>query len=443
MDWPTFLDTDQQIAFWTILVGIVCNSCCALLGCFLVLRRMSMLGDAISHAVLPGLVLAFILSGTLNALPMFIGAALFAMLTAGLSRLLSSIGTTSEESGLGIVFTSLFALGILLIQIFAENVHLDRDAVLEGAIEYVTLETTVLFGRTWPSSLAVTGTVLAGVLIWLFLFWKQIKAASFDPAYASAIGLHGHAMLAVLVILVARCVFAAFKIVGTVLVVAMLVIPAASAQLLCQQLSRMLIVSVFFSIAATIAGYYAAWHLNSSAAGMMAVMAGAGYCGALFFSPTQGLLATQYQRRKLKQRIFAEDILGVLFRYEESAERTDENGHLRGMQPDELKRLIGEKYNAKSMKRLIKNKLVTISNEQEYQLTAEGKRNGQRIIRGHRLWESFLDREFELPEDHLHEAAHQMEHYLDQESRSSIEKQLGSPASDPHGKNIPPQPEDE
>ncbi len=95
------------------------------------------------------------------------------------------------------------------------------------------------------------------------------------------------------------------------------------------------------------------------------------------------------------------------------------------------------------MKRLIKSKLVTTSADQEYLLTAAGKRNGQRIIRGHRLWESFLDREFKLPEDHLHEAAHQMEHYLDQESRSSIEKQLGSPASDPHGKNIPPQPEDE
>ncbi len=443
IDWPSFLDTDQQIAFWTILVGIVCNSCCALLGCFLVLRRMSMLGDAISHAVLPGLAMAFILSGTLNALPMFIGAAVFAMLTAGLSRLLSSVGNTSEESGLGIVFTSLFALGILLIQVFAENVHLDRDAVLEGAIEYVTLETTTLFALQWPTSLGVTSMVLIGVLIWLALFWKQIKAASFDPVYASAIGLHGHAMLAVLVILVALCVVAAFKIVGTVLVVAMLVIPAASAQLICQQLSRMLGVSVLFAIAATITGYYAAWHLNTNAAGMMAVMAGVGYFGALLFSPSQGLLLSQHHRRKLKQRIFAEDILGVLFRYEESAEKTGDTSSSRGMPLSELKQLIGEKYSTKSMKRLIKSNLVTTSEDQKYLLTAAGKRNGQRIIRGHRLWESFLDREFKLPEDHLHEAAHQMEHYLDQESRSSIEKQLGSPASDPHGKNIPPQPEDE
>ncbi len=443
IDWPVFLDTDQQIAFWTILVGIVCNSCCALLGCFLVLRRMSMLGDAISHAVLPGLAMAFIFTGALNALPMFIGAAIFAMLTAGLSRLLSSIGQTSEESGLGIVFTSLFALGILLIQVFAENVHLDRDAVLEGAIEYVTLETTTLFGLQWPTSLGVTGGVLICVLIWLVLFWKQIKAASFDPVYASAIGLHGHAMLAVLVILVALCVVAAFKIVGTVLVVAMLVVPAASAQLICHQLARMLAVSVLFAIAATISGYYAAWHLNSSAAGMMAVMAGVGYFGALLFSPSQGLLFTQYHRRKMKYRIFAEDILGILYRYEESSQKSNDAHDLRGMKLSKLKELIGEKYNAKSMKRLLSEKLVAASEDQEYLLTAIGKRNGQQIIRGHRLWESFLDREFKLPEDHLHEAAHQMEHYLDQESRSSIEKQLGSPTSDPHGKNIPPQLEDE
>ena len=441
--WPVFMSTDQQIAFWTILVGVVCNSCCSLLGCFLVLRRMSMLGDAISHAVLPGLALAFILSGTLNALPMFTGAALFAMLTAGLSKLLSSHRNTSEESGLGIVFTTLFALGILLIQLFAENVHLDRDAVLEGAIEYVTLETTTLFGLQWPTSLWVTGSVLVGVLIWLVLFWKQIKVASFDPAYASAIGLHGHAMLAVLVIFVALCVVAAFKIVGTVLVVAMLVIPAASAQLVCHRLNRMLFVSVLFSIASTVTGYYAAWYLNSNAAGMMAVMAGVGYVFALLFSPSQGLLFTHYHRRKLKQRIIAEDILGVLFRYEESAETSDETGSSPGMGLSELKRLVGEKYSSQSMKRLIKENLVSSRLDQKYLLTAAGKRLGQRIGRGHRLWESFLDREFALPEDHLHEAAHQMEHYLDQESRSSIEQQLGSPASDPHGKKIPPRPADD
>ncbi|MBL4885796.1 MAG: metal ABC transporter permease, partial [Planctomycetaceae bacterium] len=269
IDWPFFLDPIQRQAFWTILVGISCNSCCALLGCFLVLRRMSMLGDAISHAVLPGLVIAFIVTSTTNALPMFIGAAIFAMLTAGLSRLLSSFGQTSEESGLGIVFTSLFALGILLIQMYAGKVHLDRDAVLEGAIDFVTLDTTEWLGLQWPASLGVTCVVLACVIIWLLLFWKEIKAASFDPVYASAIGLHGHAMLAILVILVALCVVASFKIVGCVLVVAMLVVPAASAQLICHQLFRMLLVAVLFAIAATVSGYYAAWYLNTNSAGMM------------------------------------------------------------------------------------------------------------------------------------------------------------------------------
>lgn len=434
IEWPVFLDFVTRQAFWTILVGLLCNSCCAILGCFLVLRRMSMLGDALSHAVLPGLAIAFIVTSSTAALPMFIGAAVFAMLTAGLSRLLTSLGHTSEESGLGIIFTAFFALGILLIQVFAANVHLDRDAVLEGAIEYVTLDTMMLGGREWPVSFWVTGLVLSLVVSWLTLFWKEIKAATFDPVYASAIGLYGQTMLGILIVLVALCVVSAFKIVGSVLVVAMLVVPAAAAQLMCHTLWKMLVISILFASLSTISGYLLARELNSSAAGMMAVMTGLCYAGALLFSPTQGLLMIRWKRRYLQERIYEEDILAVMYRWQEETGEAQ-----RPIAPETLKSLAGAAYRESVLRQLQRTGLIYRLNNEEFILTEQGKNMGQRMVRGHRLWETFLGSEFILPEDHLHEAAHQMEHYLDPESHLQIEEQLGSPQSDPHGRHIPPE----
>lgn len=432
IDWPVFLDFASRQAFWTILVGMCANACCAILGCFLVLRRMSMLGDALSHAVLPGLALAFIVTSSTASVPMFIGAAIFAMLTAGLSRLLHAMGHTTEESGLGIVFTAFFALGILLIQLFAENVHLDRDAVLEGAIEYVTIDTITWMGLDWPASLPTTALVLAGVIVWLLLFWKEVKAATFDPTYASAIGLHGQTMLGVLVILVAVCVVAAFKIVGSVLVVAMLVVPAASAQLISHKLRNMLFVSVAFALVSTALGYWAARSLNTSAAGMMAVMSGLGYLLALLFSPTQGLIFTRLQQRNLQEQIHTEDILGTLYRHQEQG---DDGSSL---SPARMKELAGPACRPAVIRRLEKAGLLRRTASENFQLTPDGIRLGERVVRGHRLWESFLESEFVLPQDHLHEAAHQMEHFIDQESQSALNEQLGSPAADPHGRQIPP-----
>lgn len=436
LDWPAFLDPTLRLAFWTILVGTIANVTCAILGCFLVLRRMSMLGDALSHAVLPGLVIAFIVTGSTSSVPMFLGATLFAMLTAGLTRLLTTHGQASEESSLGIVFTSFFALGILLVQIFAEKVHIDRDAVLEGAIEYVALDTVPFLGLMWPAALWTTLFVLVAVIGWLTLFWKEIKTAVFDTDYAAAIGLYGYTMLATLIVLVAVCVVASFKIVGSILVVAMLIVPGASAQLLTQRLRNMILISCLFAAMSTAIGYAIAWQLNTSAAGMMAVVSGLGYVLAITFSPSQGLIALKLRRLRLQQRIHAEDVLGILYRWEESHKG---QGLRRYPQLQDIHEIAGDDFRHSSLGQLSKVGLIDVDRESRYSLTDKGRAAAERIVRGHRLWESFLDTEFQLPEDHLHDAAHLMEHYLDQESREQIERDLGSPEADPHGRSIPPQ----
>ena len=159
--------TGYQIEFWIVALGILSNVSCALLGCYLVLRRMSLLGDAISHAVLPGLVLAFLFTGSRASLPMFAGAMAVGMLTAFLSQSVHRIAKVSEDTGMGVVFTSLFALGVILIQIPGVNqVDLDPSCVLMGQIEFEVLDKVDFLGLSIPSAVKP----LAGVLLLNLLF---------------------------------------------------------------------------------------------------------------------------------------------------------------------------------------------------------------------------------------------------------------------------------
>ena len=150
--WLSADPRDVTLGLRTIAVGSVCNVSCAVLGCYLVLRRMSMLGDAISHAILPGLVIGFLLTGSISIVPMFAGALVFGMLTAFLTQTLQTYGRVSEDAGMGVVFTSLFALGVVLISGIG-RMHLDQDCVFEGKIDLVAIDITDFWGLSVPLAL--------------------------------------------------------------------------------------------------------------------------------------------------------------------------------------------------------------------------------------------------------------------------------------------------
>ena len=177
------------IACWTIIIGCLCAIPASLVGSFLVLRRMSLLGDAISHAVLPGVAIAFLISGQVSGVPIFIGAILTAILTAFLTRALASSGVVNEQAGLGVVFTSLFAMGVLLISRAAENIDLDPGCVLYGAIEFVPLETVSIGSFEIPRTVVPLGVTALATIAFIFVFFKELKITSFDAALAESMGL--------------------------------------------------------------------------------------------------------------------------------------------------------------------------------------------------------------------------------------------------------------
>ncbi|KOY14029.1 metal ABC transporter permease [Paenibacillus xylanivorans] len=287
--------------FWIILTAILVSSACAILGCFLILRRMALVGDAISHAVLPGIAIAFLWSGSRDSLWMLLGATVFGLLTVFFIQSLQAGGLSSDAS-IGIVFTALFAVGVILISLNAGHIDLDLDCVLFGEIAYVQWDTLTLGGTdVGPRAVWMLGITLLVILVVIGLFYKQFKLCAFDPALAAACGIPVVLFHYLLMGLVSMTSVASFESVGSILVVGMLIVPAATAYLLTDRLGKMILYSVLVGAASSVGGYIMAYALDASIAGCMVAVAGILFVLALLLSPKHGIVF-RYARRKFAAR---------------------------------------------------------------------------------------------------------------------------------------------
>lgn len=285
---------------WIVLTGALAAGSCGLLGCFLILRRMALVGDAISHAVLPGIVIAFLFSGSRAMLPMLVGAAALGLLTAFLIQTLHERAGVQQDASIGITFTSLFALGVVLVSALAGHVDLDQECVLYGEIAYTPWDLLVVGGRELgPRPTWILGTVFLLDLALVGLLFKELKLCSFDPQMAACLGINVSLVHYLLMGAVSLSTVAAFESVGAILVVAMLIVPAATAYLLTDRLEAMLALSVGVGAASSLGGYLLAQRLDASIAGCMTVVAGLLFALALVFSPSHGILARAAAHRHL------------------------------------------------------------------------------------------------------------------------------------------------
>ncbi|WEK53431.1 MAG: metal ABC transporter permease [Candidatus Cohnella colombiensis] len=277
-------------AIWIMLTGSLVATCCAILGCFLILRKMALIGDAISHSVLPGIVIAFLISGSRDSFFMLLGAALIGFITVFLIQLFHQGGVQSDAS-IGVVFTSMFAAGVLLISLNAQQVDLDLDCVLYGEIAYVQWNPLILGGiELGPKAVWLLGITLFLIVAIIGLFYKQMKICAFDPALAVALGIPVALFHYTLMGLVSMATVSSFESVGAILVVGLLIIPPATAYLLTERLSVMIVISVVIGVFCSIAGYFTAAMLDASIAGCMVCVAGLLFVLAFLFSPSHGIV---------------------------------------------------------------------------------------------------------------------------------------------------------
>lgn len=434
MNIPNVLSLFDAPALSTIAVAAVAGASCAMLGCYLVLRRMSLLGDAISHAVLPGIALGFLIGGSTTSAWIFACAAGVGLLTTFLVQALTDQGQIAEDSSLGVVFTSLFALGVVMIAIVGPRVDLDLDCVLYGLLELVPLDTVTFFDIEIPRALISLTAVLVLTVVFVALFWKELKIVSFDPQLADAMGLRAAAVHYLLMGMVALAVVAAFNAIGSVLVLAMLVVPPVTGHLLSDRLGRMMAWAVAAAVASAVLATAGDAYLDVGVAPLLPLMSGALFIVALFFAPRHGLTTRLWHRLALAVRIKAEDVMAALYRCEE----------------------MGDAAAGLSWRRCLaaagRGPLAWLALPQlwiggrarwpaggQVQLTERGREAARSLVRSHRLWEAYLGEHFELPLDHLHAPAERIEHYIGPSLREQLARELAGPGTDPHGKQIPPE----
>ena len=435
MTW-TSLDT------WIAVTAMLSALACALPGCYLVLRRMSMMGDAISHAVLPGLAVAFLVTHSRDSLPMFIGAAAVGVMTAVFVDWVHRLGKVEESASMGVVFTTLFALGLILLVRGADHVDLDPGCVLYGAVELVPLDTRDFLGFEVPRAVVNLSLVLLINLVFVGAFFKELLISTFDPALSDTVGIRSRWMNFLLMGVVATTAVAAFESVGSILVIAMMIVPAATAQLLTDRLSTMLALSCVVATVSAWLGHLSAITLprllgfqDTNTAGMMAVVAGICFFLAVLFAPRKGVISKMHYQQTLALKVMGEDILGMLFRLEEAGPQSE---FLSTDESFEKALAIGPFHRKWVTWSLRRNGLIRPQNS-HWELTDSGRDKARRLVRSHRMWEVYLHQHLELPVDHLHSTAHRLEHSTDPGQRAALEQELGHPEMDPHGKPIPPE----
>jgi manganese/zinc/iron transport system permease protein len=431
-----------QLDGWIVAAAVLCAMGCALLGNFLVLRRMSMMGDAISHAVLPGLAVAFLITGSRDSLPMLTGAAIVGVLTAVFTQWINRFGKVEESAAMGVVFTALFAIGLILIVRAADAVDLDPSCVLYGEIVIVAFDDRInILGLDVPQVVARLAAVLIVNLLVVAVFYKELKISSFDPELATTLGINATVMHYLLMTLVAVTTVASFESVGSILVVAMLIVPAATAQLLTDRLPSMIIVSLIVAILSAVLGHLSATTLptamglpDTSTAGMMAVVAGLLFTLAMLAGPRHGIISKLVHRGLLTLRIAREDLLGLLYRMEELSGGPRVAPVASVMHETAA---MGPWIRRAALRGLIRGGELQ-RRPDGYELTPLGRDAARQLIRSHRLWEGYLQTHVGLAVDHVHAPAERLEHVTSAAMREELAERTDRPSIDPQGKAIPP-----
>lgn len=394
-------------------VGILCG----ILGPFIVLRNMSLIGDALSHAVLPGVVVSFMLFDY-NTFGFFLGAVSAGMISAISITWIQQQLPTKNDAAIGIIYTVMFALGVMGISYLSKNhgAHIDLKDFLFGNVLGVSNE-----------DLWMTCTITLFVILAIVVFYRQLFISTFQPTIAKAMGVKTKSIHYFLMLLLSFAVVASLQTVGVILVVALLIAPTSTALLLTNRLHKVIILSALIGLFCSIFGMYGAIQLETTPGPAMAVVSGILFLFGAFFAPQHGLVFKKIQQYRLKNKILEEDVMKQALKIDGIINATQLSDRL----DTPLWRLN------QVLKSLNKKGLLTYFDNAMFDLTAAGEVKAQQLVRAHRLWETYLVNRMGLTESQIHEDAERYEHLLTKELLDELDKELGYPEIDPHGSPIP------
>ncbi|MDA9873559.1 metal ABC transporter permease [Saprospiraceae bacterium] len=396
------------------MVGVMCG----IIGCFIVLRNMSLIGDALSHAILPGIFVSFIFLGY-STIGFFVGSVLAGILSAFMITWIQHNVKTKNDASIGIVFTVMFSLGVIGISWLnsEKGAHLDLGDFLFGNALGVSNEDLVL-----------TAVVMLYTMASVALFYRYLFITTFQPTIAATMGISVKMVHYFLMLLLSFAVVAALRTVGVILVVAMLITPSSTALLLSNKLKVVIVISACIGLVSAILGMILSIFWNTPPGPMMVVVATFFYALAVLFAFEKGLLPRAIRRYNQSKKIEREDIIKYAFKFFEKKKLTI----------SEIQQYLGLKENRikSHLDYLKKDGLLSIGSG--IGLTYKGKQKAEGLVRAHRLWELYQVDSMGLLEGQIHEEAEILEHHLSEEILDQLDKKLGFPSKDPHGSPIPP-----
>jgi len=410
----------QEWAIRALIASSMVGIMCGIIGAFIVLRNMSLIGDALSHAILPGIVAAFLLVGY-STLGFFIGSVIAGLIAAvGITWIQHNV-KTKNDAAVGIVFTSMFSLGVMGISYISNRpgggVHLDLKDFLFGTVLGISNDDIYL-----------TAATMIFTLVSVIILYRHLFITTFQPVIAETMGISVKFIHYFLMLLLSFAVVSSLRTVGVILVVAMLITPASTSLLLSNKLKHVIILSGFFGLISAVLGLLLAILINTTPGPAMCIMATIIYFLAAIFAPEKGMLSKYFSKQSQKKKIEQEDIIKLAVKQQKGEKiplslleetlnlnRSRLSSHLNILKQEGMVQLYGSSFN----------------------LTIKGKENAESLVRAHRLWETYLVNKTGLKEGQIHPDAERLEHLLPESMVDEVDEVLGYPQNDPHGSPIP------
>jgi manganese/zinc/iron transport system permease protein len=423
LDFLSFSDPNvRYVAFGTMLLG----AAAAIVGCFAFLRKQALVGDAIAHSILPGVCLAFIISGTKNPIYLLIGATISGWISLLLVNYISNHSKLKSDTSIGLVLSVFFGFGILLLTSIQHSGNASQaglDKFLFGKAASLTSDDVTIFG-----------SVAIALIIVVFIFYKEFKLISFNADFARSIGLPVKFLEFVLSSLTVLAIAVGIQAVGVVLMAALLITPATAARFWTHQLWKMILIATILGAISALLGTFISYSYPSMPTGpwiviCLSIMA----LSSIFFAPRNGILPQIRRQRSNRLKIRNENVLKLFYHLAEESQSFHQGFSYstlldsRDFYPQELTKGLAHLKSKHNLRML----------DGKWHLTKSGLVEAKRIIRLHRLWEMYLNQKLKLAPDHVHNDAEAIEHIITPEVEKLLEKELNYPKKDPHQSNIP------
>lgn len=424
MDFFSFTDPNVQLV---TLGSMLLGGSAAVVGCFTFVRKRALVGDAIAHSILPGVCLAFLLSGQKSPLLLLGGAMLSGWVSLLVMDFMVNNSKLKADTAIGAVLSVFFGLGILMltaIQQSGSGNQAGLDKFLFGKAASMTQQDVYTFGA-----------VAVALLLVVYAFFKEFKLISFDADFARAIGLPVRLLEFLLATITVLSVATGIQAVGVVLMAALLITPAAAARFWTDRIIQMVVLAALFGVASGLFGSWISYTAPSMPTGPWIVMLLSGIAlVSILLAPERGILARTRLQKGNQRKILTENILKSFYKLNE-AQGSDQGTYtfeaLQARRSFQANRL---RWGLRLLKR---RKMVQRSSQGEWQLTSAGAAEGRRIVRLHRLWELYLTRRLRMAPDHVHHTAEAIEHLITPEIERQLLEELNHPTVDPHQRQIP------